>query len=215
MEKPSEITDKYWVSTFSKQYLLSLLDSPNNKIINKRSGKWLIFDHISVIDQIWEKVRNATTNNQLGYYAKVSTAKPNPNSNDLLTKVICVHTYDFNNQVDVLRVADRIRSLGIENKLIYKLDKDVGKYSKDGHTNLAQKELYAERYYSLIKKIKQHAVPNIYIIENKKNNKIEFLLKQEHLSYTQFENKILYLKRLGFIPKEMITLSSNQVLFQN
>ena len=42
-------------------------------------------------------------------------------------------TEDFHYVKDVERVKDAIRSLGIENKLVYKLDKDVGKYAKSGY----------------------------------------------------------------------------------
>ena len=53
-------------------------------------GKWLIFKHISCIDQVWETTSQAVVSGELGATAaKVST---NPNYSDPNIKVICVYT---------------------------------------------------------------------------------------------------------------------------
>ena len=56
-------------------------------------GKWLIFKHISCIDQVWETINQTVVSGELGATAnKVSTMKVNPNSSDPNIKVICVYT---------------------------------------------------------------------------------------------------------------------------
>ena len=56
-------------------------------------GKWLIFKHISYIDQVWETISQTVVSGELGVTpAKVPTKKVNPNSSGANIKVICVYT---------------------------------------------------------------------------------------------------------------------------
>ncbi len=130
MRIPSQISDRYWLFELNEAYRFK---KPREE---RASGKWLIFDHAERIDALWEVISTAIKNGQLGPSAKVATAKPNPNAKDNATRVICVFTEDYNDREDVHRVEQELRALGVKNRLVYKLDRDVGKYENRGDTNL-------------------------------------------------------------------------------
>ncbi len=129
--KPSEITSIYWIWAEN--------DKKHYPDSTERSGKWLIFADINKIDEIWKKVKDATENNLLGCFSKVSTAKPNPNAQDSKSKVICVYTYDYEDKKDVMRIREELRKLGITFKIPYKSDKATleGQYSVRGHKEIS------------------------------------------------------------------------------
>ncbi|MDD1716066.1 MAG: DUF1917 domain-containing protein, partial [Methanolinea sp.] len=79
------------------------------------------------------RVRNATWNNELGISAKVSTARPNPDSRDT-TRVIYVYTRDWRDEADVMRVRERLREIGFSDRLGYKRNIETfkGEYSQKG-----------------------------------------------------------------------------------
>jgi len=192
-KKPSQNTDIYWLFAINENYIF------NKKASKRASGKWLIFESIEEIDETWERIKKATIKGLLGPSSKVSTAKKNPNTLDHLTKVICVFTEDYNNKEDVKRVENRLRSLDIENKLIYKLDKDVGKYRKDGHKNLIQEISYSQEYFNILKGLKRNPVEfNFQIVEKKSENDFLFKLKKENLEEAEYQKCLKKLKRLGF-----------------
>ena len=56
----------------------------------------------------------------LGPYAKVSTAAANATGTD--SHVICVYCPDYRDRDDVMRVRERLRSMGFERKIPFKLD---------------------------------------------------------------------------------------------
>ncbi len=77
-------TKMYWI----------VQDAPDvspDAIQDELAGKWLIFLPPEEVDVAWKKVRDATWKKELGISAKVSTAKPNPDSRDNM-KVIYVYT---------------------------------------------------------------------------------------------------------------------------
>ena len=84
MTKPTEVFDSYWIYVNGPAHY-------NAK--GPTLGKWLIFKHISCIDQVWGTISQAVVSGELGATAaKVSTMKVNPNSSDPNIKVICVYT---------------------------------------------------------------------------------------------------------------------------
>ena len=97
----------------------------------KRCGKWMIFVHVSEIDEAWEKIREALQEGKLGRRAKVATMKENPNAVRNEYKVICVYTYDSDDREDVVRVLKALREIGIHDKMYYKEDEATlsGRYS--------------------------------------------------------------------------------------
>jgi hypothetical protein len=123
---PSRTTRIYWI----------VQDAPGARpdaIEDELAGKWLIFLPPEEVDAAWAKVRDATCRNELGISAKVSTAKPNPDSRDN-TKVIYVYTPDWRNEADVMRVRERLRELGFTDRLGYKRNIETfrGEYSQKG-----------------------------------------------------------------------------------
>jgi hypothetical protein len=123
---PSKTTKMYWI----------VQDAPDvspDAIEDELAGKWLIFLPPDKVDEAWIKVRNATSANELGISAKVSTAKPNPDSRDSM-KVIYVYTADWRDELDVMRVRNRLRELGFTDRLGYKRNIETfrGEYSQKG-----------------------------------------------------------------------------------
>ncbi len=123
---PSKTTQMYWI----------VLDAPGSApeaIEDEDAGKWLIFQEPDAADAAWKKVRDATIALELGISAKVSTAKPNPDSRDN-RKVIYVYTKDWADEVDVMRVRGKLKELGFVDRIGYKrnLETFAGEYASKG-----------------------------------------------------------------------------------
>jgi hypothetical protein len=123
---PSMTTQMYWI----------VQDAPGvdpEAIQDELAGKWLIFLPPEEVDDAWRKVRDATWRGELGISAKVSTAKPNPDSRDNM-KVIYIYTPDWRDEADVMRVRERLRELGFVDRLGYKRNIETfqGQYSQKG-----------------------------------------------------------------------------------
>jgi len=74
-------------------------------------------------------IAQATFDNLLGFGSKVSTNMSNsPN------KVICVYTYDANDEDDIMKVRESLRQLGIKKKIPYKTNDATlnGQYAAEG-----------------------------------------------------------------------------------
>lgn len=207
-EIPSQTLNAYWIYSYFQNYQFK---KPKTE---RESGKWLIFDHISEIDATWEKIRDATLEGLLGPSSKVATAKPNPNAFDPMTKVICVYTEDFNDSLDVDRIAKAIRSLGIENKLIYKFDRDIGKYSKDGFSKLSQEVRYANKYEEVVAWLKTTSNDKyIRLLGTTQNGKSRFRFQRLDLTKSVFNQKIIRLKKLGFLFEKQSEIVGEEVIF--
>ena len=123
---PSRTTQMYWI----------VVDAPGSApeaIEDENAGKWLIFQEPDQVDSWWKKVRDATVAGLLGISAKVSTAKPNPDSRDN-RKVIYVYTPDWRDEGDVMRVRERLRELGFTERIGYKRNIETfrGEYAQKG-----------------------------------------------------------------------------------
>ncbi len=105
-----------------------------------RGGKWLIFVPTESIDEVWQQSRLAVERGELGESAKVSTAKPNPNTADTSKHVICVYTYDSDDTADVRRIRAVLRGLGIRHRIPYKTDRatEPGEYRKAGRKRVSK-----------------------------------------------------------------------------
>jgi hypothetical protein len=120
--------------TFTMHWIVQ--DAPDvhpDAIEDELAGKWLIFLPPEEIDAAWIQVRDATCRNELGISAKVSTARPNPDSRDN-RKVIYVYTPDWRDEGDVMRVRERLRELGFTDRIGYKRNIETykGEYSEKG-----------------------------------------------------------------------------------
>lgn len=131
-ENPSEVTEIYWIHAEN-----NCVPYPAS---TKRSGKWLIFINKSQIDQVWRTIKQSLEYGELGSFAKVSTSLPNPNAQDPNKHVICVYTYDSDDVKDVMRIRQKLRELGITQKIPYKTDKATleRKYAIRGHKKISK-----------------------------------------------------------------------------
>lgn len=123
---PSRTTETYWI----------IADDPTAGDVEpygEQAGKWLIFCGAAEVDTLWKKIRDATTSGGLGVSAKVSTARPNPDSRDE-RKVIYVYTRDWSDEADVMRVREGLRALGVEQRIGYKrnIETFAGEYAEEG-----------------------------------------------------------------------------------
>jgi len=129
---PSQVTNEYWFFANRKQGTYP----PHSE----NGGKWLIFVPIERIDKVWFKIKFATEEGRLGEISKVATTKDNPNAANSNIKVICVYTYDWMDEEDVMRIRHELRQLGIIRKIPYKADKDtdLGKYASQGRKRISK-----------------------------------------------------------------------------
>jgi len=123
---PSKTTLMYWI----------VQDAPGaapNQVDDEKVGKWLIFLEPDQVDEGWKRVRDDTCAGLLGFSAKVSTAKPNPESRDR-RKVIYVYTKDWADEADVMQVRERLRERGFTERIGYKRNIETfrGEYSQKG-----------------------------------------------------------------------------------
>lgn len=131
-QNPSKVTEIYWLYAQNKA-----IQYPEP---TEGSGKWLIFSPNDEIDESWVKVKEATEKGLLGGESKVATSKLNPNATSSKNKVICVYTYDWKDEEDVMRVREELRELGFSQKIPYKTDKATleGRYVVRGHKRISQ-----------------------------------------------------------------------------
>ena len=85
--KPSELAAVYWVEAKRQQG-----DYPSP---TPNSGEWRILTTADELDDLWERVKQATVTGKLGYKSKAST-KPGPGQHQRTDRLICVRTYDCN-----------------------------------------------------------------------------------------------------------------------
>jgi hypothetical protein len=129
---PSQVTDEYWLFANRKQG-----SYPQH---SENGGKWLIFVPIERIDKVWSTIQLATEAGRLGEMSKVATAKDNPNATKSSIKVICVYSYDWTDEEDVMRIRQELRQLRIIRKIPYKADEDTdsGKYANQGMKRISK-----------------------------------------------------------------------------
>ncbi|MGC1986941.1 MAG: putative phosphothreonine lyase domain-containing protein, partial [Candidatus Cybelea sp.] len=132
--RPSEVVDNYWIYAERR-------DREAYPKQSDRGGKWMLFIKNSEIDAWWMKIKAATEDGALGGSAKVATMKPNPNATSPDTRVICVYTYDVEDETDCTRVREALRILGVTWKIPYKTDADTyaGKYSKQAQGRVSKR----------------------------------------------------------------------------
>lgn len=129
---PSLVYDKYWVEAERK--------IGTYPVHTSKGGKWMLFVAEDNIDHTWVAVKKAVEDGQLGNRAKCSTALPNPNSNDPTKNVICVYTYDGDDEEDVWRVRTALRTMGFVRKIPWKSDDKTreGKYNNRGDKGVSR-----------------------------------------------------------------------------
>ncbi|MGI0091080.1 MAG: putative phosphothreonine lyase domain-containing protein [Nitrososphaerales archaeon] len=130
--RPSQVTEVYWIYASRKK---TKYPKPS-----RNSGKWLVFEPVERVNEVWGKIKKATEDGKLGRSSKVATARVNPNAPNPRMKVICVYTYDWTDEADVKRIREALRSLGITQKIPYKSDEDTmeGKYVVRGDKRISK-----------------------------------------------------------------------------
>ncbi len=108
---PSQETNEFWIQTYGKSTKKS-----------ERPGKWLLFVNKTEVDDVWKKIRQETMEERLGSSSKVSTKRGWVHHGMPKDYVICVHTPDYRDKEDVLRVRNRLREIGFTGKIGYKTD---------------------------------------------------------------------------------------------
>lgn len=123
---PTRTTQMYWIVEDAPAVRPDAVD-------DELAGKWLVFLPPEEVDPLWRRVRDATAADELGISAKVSTAKPNPDSRDT-RYVIYVYTADWQDEDEVMRVREALRALGVVDRIGYKRNIETfrGEYSKKG-----------------------------------------------------------------------------------
>ncbi len=129
---PSEVNEFYWL--YAKRQNKDYSKSTEN------SGKWLVFVPLDKVDEVWRKIKKVTEKGLLGQISKVATAKENPNATNQNTKVICVYSYDYTDEKDVMRIREELRKIGVTWKIPYKADRKTreGKYQVKGDKRISE-----------------------------------------------------------------------------
>jgi hypothetical protein len=126
-EPPSVITDEFWVYCRRADWTLGVSD-----IV----GKWQLFVPRGRVDHAWAYVVELVQTGQLGPVAKVSTARPNPNSiGDWDLHVIVVYAPDWRDVADVRRILRALREAGLARGWVhFKRDRETlaGAYGNRG-----------------------------------------------------------------------------------
>ncbi len=119
-------------------------ENQNDKIIypksTENSGKWLVFVQRNEADEIWNSIKLSIENGELGNAAKISSSSPQSIAFNPRNHVICVYTHDWTDKEDVLRIRQKLRTLGITWKIPYKADEDTLrlKYSRNSKERISK-----------------------------------------------------------------------------
>ncbi|MER0171959.1 MAG: DUF1917 domain-containing protein [Nitrosomonas sp.] len=110
---PSEVTHAAFIVAIYK----GNIPQPESKQV----GKWLFFVAEKYIDDTWRNVKKAVEDGKLWKQAKVSTAWRSKGK----VYVICVYTYDYEDEGDVMKIRDYLREMGFKRAASYKSDEQT------------------------------------------------------------------------------------------
>ena len=82
---------------------------------NILSGKWLVSASSDEVDNLWGQIVKSTLAGTLGISATVLPRYKNRH-------VICVYNDDYRSMEEVNRIRDRLRELGVKERIYYKPD---------------------------------------------------------------------------------------------
>ena len=123
---PTRTSHMFWIQQNAP-------DAEYDACSREEAGKWLLFLPPAEADDAWIKIRDATAAGELGIGAKVSTSHDNSDSRDD-RKVIYVFTKNWDDEADVMRVREVLKTLGFTDRIGYKrnLDTYAGEYREKG-----------------------------------------------------------------------------------
>ena len=111
---PSQVPGVYWIEAKRK--------SGDYPAPTPRTGEWHIPTTVDKVDEQWASIKAATQAGKLGYKSKVSTA-PAQGQAHREQRLICVRTYDADDNDDVARVKSELEGLGFIG-LVYHRDNE-------------------------------------------------------------------------------------------
>lgn len=216
---PSRIFTDPWVYADNLQ-----VAEYRSKFKEANPGKWLIFVPLGDIDSTWKKIKKATQDGVLGQSSKAATSYKNPNTSTQTEKVICINTFNHNDAVDVFRIRDEIRQLGIDSTMYYKTseatskgfyrvrgDKEISKYISPA-TNVVFSDLSSLHGVGVNLSRKLDALDIV---------KIDDLLNFDSTNYSMTNGiskdliKRLKLKAISLIDNKIFKISSFEVFDKN
>lgn len=123
-----------------KKIIVPLCEEMIDKIAietNYKSGKWMIFSSENEIDEVWNRIAQAVSNNNLD---SCESAKASTKEQGKDTYVICVYTNNYLDEQDVMNVREKLRELGITQTLYYKPDiyTHFGIYAKNPYVKASK-----------------------------------------------------------------------------
>lgn len=104
--RPSDYSSVYWIEAKRQQG-----DYP---AATPNTGEWRITIHMDAVDEIWEKVKQATNEGKLGYKSKVST-RPAAGQTKPEERLLCIRTYNADDAADIERVKQELIHMGMDN----------------------------------------------------------------------------------------------------
>ena len=110
---PSEVTHA--------AFIVATYQGENPQPEAKRVGKWLFFVAEKYIDDTWRNVKKAVEDGKLWKQAKVSTTWRSKGN----VYVICVYTYNYEDESDVMKIRDYLREMGFKRAASYKSDEQT------------------------------------------------------------------------------------------
>jgi hypothetical protein len=118
-------------STSYMDFLWAYAPAGTHPDMTERGGKWIVFASREHIDEVWEQIKQATKDGRLGPRSKVSTML---HAHKWPSPMICVYTYDGDDEADVMRVREVLRTLGWTGIIGWKADSETlaGRYATKG-----------------------------------------------------------------------------------
>ena len=102
--RPSDYAAVYWIE--------AKREPGDYPAPTANAGEWRVRLTVETVDAVWEMVKRATVEGKLGYKSKVST-RPAAGQADPNERLLCVRTYDADDQVDMERVRAALLKLGL------------------------------------------------------------------------------------------------------
>ncbi len=112
--RPSDYSAVYWIEAKRQEG-----DYPAPK---PDMGEWRAELHRDTVDEVWERVKAATEQGELGYKSKVST-RPALGQTEPEQRLLVIRTYSASDTRDVERVKAVLLEMGLS-QLSYQSDKD-------------------------------------------------------------------------------------------
>lgn len=113
--RPSDYSAVYWIESKRK--------AGDYPALTPNAGEWRVKLNVKNVDAVWEQVKQATENGDLGYKSKVST-RPAARQTHPDERLLCVRTYNADDTADVERVKHALLEMGLDEGLCYNRDKE-------------------------------------------------------------------------------------------